>query len=49
MRYSIEKETLEKIVGYLCTKSYSEVANLINLINQDLKIIEGESKETNEV
>ena len=37
MEVKIKKESLEKVLGYLVTRPYAEVAHLIASVQQDLK------------
>jgi len=40
MRYSIEQTTLEQVLNYLAMKPYAEVAQIISLVQSDIKQIE---------
>lgn len=40
MRYSIEKEILEKVLNYVATKPFSEVASMIMEVQKDVRPIE---------
>jgi hypothetical protein len=40
MKFEIEQEMLNKIIRYLATKPYAEVAPLISELNQNIKPIE---------
>lgn len=43
MRFSVSKEVLEKIMNYIATKPFNEVAQLIQLAQQDIKPIVNEN------
>ena len=45
MKFEIEQEVLNKIIRYLATKPYAEVAQLISELNQNIKPIEEQQKE----
>lgn len=40
MKFEVEQEVLNKIIRYLATKPYAEVAQLISELNQNIKPIE---------
>jgi len=40
MRFTIDKTILEQLLNYLVTKPYSEVAQMIANIQQDIKVAE---------
>jgi hypothetical protein len=40
MRFTIDKIILEQIINYLVTRPYTEVAQLIAAIQQDIKAVE---------
>ena len=40
MEYIVGKELLEKVLNYLATKPFTEVAGLINQIQQEVKPVE---------
>ena len=40
MKFEIEQKVLNKIIRYLATKPYAEVAQLISELNQNIKPIE---------
>ena len=40
MRFSIDKTLLEQMLNYLVTKPYTEVAQLITNVQQDIKVVE---------
>lgn len=39
MRVSLEDKTLEKMLNYIATKPFNEVAKLIQEVQQDVKLI----------
>ena len=45
MKFEIEQEVLNKIIRYLATKPYAEVAQPISELNQNIKPIEESRKE----
>lgn len=40
MRFSIEQKVLEKLLSFVATKPYSEVAKIIQEVQNDIKQIE---------
>ena len=48
MRVSIEDKVLEKVLNYIATKPFNEVAKLIQEVQQDLKVIPEKKDEPEE-
>lgn len=40
MRFTIDKNLLEQMINYLVTRPYTEVAQMIASIQQDIKVVE---------
>lgn len=43
MRFTIDKTLLEQLINYLVTRPYSDVAQMIANIQQDIKVAEDAS------
>lgn len=46
MKFEINQVVLEKVVNYLATQPYREVAQLIAEINQNIKTVEASQENT---